>query len=278
MEHDSAKMAPQDVRLVSNEFPEKRPVFQSNLQVWEPPVRGGMYIIGSDAGYGSSKGDFSVSVVFDRTDGTVLKEVALLRCRADPVEFADLTTLLAEWYNGAFVAPEAYGPGTTFCVSLVMRNRYPRVYQRETIDAVKDSPDRSEVFKIGFHTNVNNKGAAIQTTRSALQGGALVVRSKNVIDEMRRFVQTRLPQGTYKYEAPKGYHDDCVMAVAIAYFVHWKGAAPPVTPKKIQERAQISSRDPTEAAIWEDLRRERKAIHASMRRKMGPGWEPPKRL
>jgi len=43
--------------------------------------------------------------------------------------------------------------------------------------------------------------------------------------ELRAFTMERLPSGNFRYAAPSGMHDDCVMALALAWYAR-RSAAP----------------------------------------------------
>jgi hypothetical protein len=50
-----------------------------------------------------------------------------------------------------------------------------------------------------------------------------VLDDPDLVNELLAFQAERLPSGTLRYSAPEGVHDDCVMALALA----WHGAAQP---------------------------------------------------
>jgi hypothetical protein len=80
-----------------------------------------------------------------------------------------------------------------------------------------------------FYTSAASKTQAIEALALAFENGA--IRLPNVpwlIEELLAFDQERLPSGTMRYCAPKGGHDDGVMALAIC----WSGVAFAANPYK----------------------------------------------
>lgn len=51
----------------------------------------------------------------------------------------------------------------------------------------------------------------------AIQRGTVAYPAGVIVNELEMFDVTYLPQGRVRYEAPPGLHDDCVMALALAY-------------------------------------------------------------
>ena len=65
-------------------------------------------------------------------------------------------------------------------------------------------------------------------------------------DEMKRFEYQIHPSGTITYSAPSGYHDDCVMALALAnserYQFKWTGSMRTFCPKTAPMALKIGVR------------------------------------
>jgi hypothetical protein len=76
-----------------------------------------------------------------------------------------------------------------------------------------------------FTTSNASKAEAIDALSLAFEKGELRLLDIPVLlDELQAYEAERLPSGMLRYSAPEGYHDDCVMALALA----WHGAnAPP---------------------------------------------------
>ena len=96
------------------------------LVVYKRPLPNKRYIIGVDvaegidpaaqASLGASDPDYSVAMVADADTG---EQVARLRGRIEPAPFGEYVNALAQWYNWAFVVPEANGPGIAFLEALL---------------------------------------------------------------------------------------------------------------------------------------------------------------
>ncbi len=75
-----------------------------------------------------------------------------------------------------------------------------------------------------FTTSNASKAGLIERLALALEQGQLQLLDDAVLlDELQQFSAERLPSGVVRYTAPPGYHDDCVMAVALAW--HAAGSA-----------------------------------------------------
>ena len=77
---------------------------------------------------------------------------------------------------------------------------------------------------IPFTTTNATKMAAIQSLQAAFEHGSIKILSDPVqISELQAYEGVRTPNGSWKYSAPSGMHDDTVMAMAIA----WQGIGTP---------------------------------------------------
>ena len=75
---------------------------------------------------------------------------------------------------------------------------------------------------IPFTTTNPTKQAAIQTLQAGFEHGTIKILDDPIlIGELQSFEGKRTPTGAWRYAAPEGMHDDCVMALAIA----WDGLA-----------------------------------------------------
>lgn len=225
---------------------------RENLIVWKRPRPGHAYTIGLDVAQGLRKGDWSVAVVLDRTDGTVCEEAAFFRSKLTEEAVGELTTFLAEWYNTAYIVPEAMGGcGVAACLRIV-HNRYPFIYHRRTEDLISNKAESQESFRFGFQTTNNLKALIVSYTKSALQGGELILRSEvnigeHVIFETDDAGRSSIP----RYTAPPGEHDDAVIATALAFFGHRTHPMP--SARLLAEAAkkhEPAGEDKASAVIW----------------------------
>jgi hypothetical protein len=75
-----------------------------------------------------------------------------------------------------------------------------------------------------FYTTNASKAVAVEMFALALEVGAVRFIPEPVLTtELHAFAGTRLPSGLIRYGAPKGGHDDCVMAAIIGWFAAMGG-------------------------------------------------------
>lgn len=69
-----------------------------------------------------------------------------------------------------------------------------------------------------FTTSNSSKQNIIEGLMLGIESGKLKLLDDSVLmGELQAFEATRLPGGGLRYAAPEGYHDDCVMALALAW-------------------------------------------------------------
>jgi hypothetical protein len=202
--------------LVGDRWEESR---AGSLNIYRPHSESETYYIGVDVGHGVStsrkNADWSVACVLDSQK----RQVAQVRARILPGDFARWITALGEFFNEAEVCIENAGPGYHVCQRVARDYQYPAVYTEEVFDKVAEQ----FTTKIGFTTSVKSKPMIINRLRDALAHSEVEVNDPDTLDEMRTYIIT----DTGKYEADTGCHDDTVMAFALALHIH-KGKAAPV--------------------------------------------------
>lgn len=187
------------------------------------------YTIGGDtAGLGLDY--YTAKVVADDTQETV----ATLRIqRIDEDKYADQVYCLGKYYHDALIGLEtnySYAP-TKELVEL----DYPNLYQRK-----RPESSTREIQKIyGFETNRLTKPIILQALVAKMREEPNVECDIATLKEMLTFI--RKENG--KQEAQEGYHDDLVMAKAIANYisiqegeVNWIKVEPTKRPKSRLER------------------------------------------
>lgn len=71
---------------------------------------------------------------------------------------------------------------------------------------------------VSFQTNQASKQALIQKLQMPFEQEAIRVLNDPVLKlELLNFEARQLPSGAFQYRAPAGMHDDCVMALALAW-------------------------------------------------------------
>lgn len=158
------------------------------------------YIIGVDWAGSGGGGDFTVFVVVDGTD----RQVVFLD-RFSGVSFqqqADRLFALYHHYQCTAVYAELNAMGAPVVESLSRRGM--RITGMTTTNASK----------------------AMWVDRLALaleQQQITLLNDPCLIAELHAYHGTRLPSGVFRYAAPEGQHDDCVMALLLA----WQGIGKP---------------------------------------------------
>jgi hypothetical protein len=191
------------------------------LQVWEDPRSGVDYVVAGDPAEGVSS-DSSIAVVMQRRPFAVVARYE--SSHIDPDEFGIICAMLGWMYNTAIVGIERNGPGNS--ANKALRGiRYPRAfYERDVI-----SVDELVKSFMGWNTNHSNRRPMLDRLEEALRKQEIAIPSRNFYEEARRFIlaETTSSTGTVyaKPQASPGFHDDEIMATAIAIQIHLHGGA-----------------------------------------------------
>ena len=200
------------------------------LRIWKRPVQSHVYSLGADPSQGIDVGeelgtsdpDYSVGCMLDADTG---EQVAVLRERLTPSAFGEYLCSLGEWYNWAFIVPEAVDPSL---VQEILRLQYPirSVYLR---NRAADDRRPPLLQHVGFKTDTVFRPQLISGLERALLDGSVIVRDPITQQELHTFVY----RSSGRVEHQPGCHDDCVFALALA--VVGLGAMPRVQlPKRVQ--------------------------------------------
>ena len=171
--------------------------------MYEKPIVGMKYYIGVDSSEGIGK-DYSTCVVMDK-DG---KEVAMFKNnKIKPYEFAEFINELGRYYNKAYLVVEKASGGH----SVIERLRYEYKYMNMAKYKSYDQFNRVQ-WQIGFDTNAKTKGLIINDLREMFEKGQILINSVDTVEEMKVFeIKENGSMG-----AMSGYHDDLVIATALA--------------------------------------------------------------
>jgi len=161
-------------------------------------VIGRRYVIGGDVAEGLQNGDWSTAVVID---AETWEEMATLRVHCEPDQFAEYLLLLQRHYLGATLGIERNNHGHATLAAL-KRLGAPNVY-------------RHTDKRAGHVTNAQTKPLSIDLLAEALRDALCTVRWAVSLSEMQHY---RI-EDDGDTSAPEGYHDDLVMAWAIALWV-----------------------------------------------------------
>lgn len=166
------------------------------------------YTIGADVGMGVRNGDWSVAQVLDSNK----RQVAKYRAQVHPDYYAAVLNKLGLHYNTAKLIVENNNHGILTCHLLGKEYAYPDLYQEVQHDKITDK----ETVKLGFTTTVKTKPLIIDDLRAEMRDGKIEVNDKNTLREMLTYVVTE----SGKMEAEADCHDDEVMSLALANYVH----------------------------------------------------------
>jgi hypothetical protein len=166
------------------------------------------YVIGADVGMGLRGGDPSCAQILD----SQLRQVAVWRGVVHPDYFGKVLATLGYHYHSALIAPERNNHGLVTCITL-RDLQYPYLYTdvaEGTLDVNKDT------INLGFFTSERTKPLIIDKLRSSDREREVEINDTTTLNEMLSYVVTE----SGKMEAEQGAHDDTVMALAIALYVH----------------------------------------------------------
>jgi hypothetical protein len=182
------------------------------LRIYKKHDYGQEYTIGADVGHGVSTSrkdaDWSVAQVLDEAG----EQVATLRARVLPGDYARWLYHLGRFYNDAQIVVENAGPGYHVCQRLARDYLYEAFYTEEVFDKVNEEI----TTKLGFTTSVKSKPMIVNKLRDWVASGDIKVNDPDTLDEMRTFIVT----DTGKYEADAGAHDDTIISLALALHIH----------------------------------------------------------
>ncbi len=183
-----------------------KPWYNRGFYLWEKPEKGLRYFIGVDSAEGlGGSSDYSVIEVIDR-DGFQMAEFRSNKIK--PFEFVEVVEKLGFWFNTAYLVVEKASAGQTVCDRLYNDVSYPLMYKYKSWDA-RGSCKR----KPGFETTKQSKQRIIDDFVELHSKDKLCINSETLLQEMKMFVYK---DGSAK--ASIGYHDDTVMAFAMALF------------------------------------------------------------
>jgi phage terminase, large subunit, PBSX family len=174
------------------------------VKIFREPEEGRPYVIGGDtSGEGS---DYFVAQVLDNITG---EQVAILRHQYDEDTYAKQVCCLGKYYNEALVGIEANY--STYPIKRLEQLGYQNQYVRQQEDTYTGAFRKA----FGFQTNVRTRPVIIGQLVEAMRDGIDTVNDRTTLEEMLTFVKN----DKLRPEAEEGAHDDCVMALAIAWYL-----------------------------------------------------------
>jgi hypothetical protein len=174
-----------------------------DLDVWEKPKQGHIYVMGVDVAKGVGK-DYSVIQVIDITD-TLYKQVAVYSSNTiDPFDFCGKVKEIGDMYNYAYAAIENNTYGHEVCRNLWEEHCYENLF--------KEGHGRGNY---GIVSSVKSKAMATSVLKRQLEQKKLLINDKKTLKELFGFIEIR--PNIYGCEGSKE-HDDRVMALCWACY------------------------------------------------------------
>ena len=192
------------------------------LVIWEMPKPGKFYVVAVDASHGLDQDNAAIEVirVGDRRVGD--EQVAEWCGNLPPGDLAVVAALIGRVFRDkqadldALMAVECNpgSPGTT--TQLVLQQLgYNNFYMWRRPHAATGGT--SLVY--GWWTTTGTRPLLINTLLEYIPKQEVQINSPELIAEMGAFVKTQLPSGRIEVKAFPGYHDDRLLALAIALYI-----------------------------------------------------------
>lgn len=180
------------------------------LWIWEFPKAGLEYMIACDCSEGleDAGSDDTCIQVINREN---YSQVAVLSGKIDPADTADKLFALGSYYGWPWIAVEANGPGVAVLMRLKELN-YPRIYQSRQIDL----DTQEEKLRWGWYTDRRTKPLLLGELRSSMKRQVLLIRDERLLGQCGTFCRQK--DGGFK--ANSGCHDDYVISMGIAAYLH----------------------------------------------------------
>lgn len=175
------------------------------ILIWEKPEPGKRYVAGGDVGEGLQGRDFSGIGIIEKESGC---QVASLHGIWRPEIFAKKAADLAMEYNKALLAIESNNHGHSALNTLLNQVRYPNLYYHENYD-------QSGSKKLGWQTNGKTRDNMLDNLKAGIEENCIGINDVEFLNECVDFIDN----GSGKYEAASGKHDDRIIKWAIAWYV-----------------------------------------------------------
>jgi hypothetical protein len=177
------------------------------LWIWKEAVDGRSYTIGADAAEGH--GEVGDNSCFQVIDDISCEQVAEFYSNTIPAHiFAKTLSEIGIYYNNAKIIAENLSPAGGAVVSALQNTHsYENLWY--------DTSTRTKVPKAGLKTNTQNRGEMLARIYERILERSLKLNSPRLIDEFKHFVFNAVRN---KPEAESGFHDDAIMALAIAIY------------------------------------------------------------
>jgi len=196
--------------------PIKTEWLDGNMWIWEDPILGHEYILAADAASGSAD-DFATICIYDFTTGN---QVAEYHGKTAPDILGEISFEYGNRYEAFIVVDITGGYGISTVLKLIELGYSSKKMYYDVIlgiDSVTNNKSLEKHMRDGKLPGLNfqkNRNTIITKLEEAVRLNSFKVRSIRSVTEMNTFV--------FKNGRPdhmKGYHDDCLMAIAMCCFV-----------------------------------------------------------
>ena len=193
--------------------PEVMSELERSMWIWKKPEEGHKYILGCDVSRGDGK-DSSTIVILDFEN---LEQVAEFQAKIPPDMLAEVVYKYGNMYSAYTIVDITGGMGVATVLKLMdMDYKYlhyddpkSRKLSQKYARAKYKEGDKVPGFNVG-----NTRLQMVSELEEHIRENKTIIRSQRMIEELRTFV--------YKNNRPDhmpGYHDDIIMAYAMAIFV-----------------------------------------------------------
>lgn len=190
------------------------------IKIYEKPKKYYPYVLAGDtAGEGS---DYFIGQVLDNTDGS---QVAVLRQELDEISYTRQMYCLGMYYNKALIGIEANY--STFPIQELERLKYPNQYVRVKEDKYTKKTEKS----YGFKTTTISRPRILGQLQAIIKESIELLVDIDTLKEGLTFIKNEKGRA----EAQVGYHDDLIMALAIAFDIRTQQSMKKVSKQKIIE-------------------------------------------
>lgn len=198
--------------------------YDNTLVMWELPRRGSMYICAVDASYGVGKDNAAIEILRVGTTRSKDEQVAEWCGDINNLDLAKVAWVLGHIYRDiemdlpAIMAVECNlgSPGTVTQVEL-QRMGYPNFYIGRR--ATKTDGDFERDY--GWWTTAKTRPLITDAFKTYVLRNDIQINSSKLVEEMNSFVDNPRKDGMFRHHlaAAPGYHDDRIMAFAIALYI-----------------------------------------------------------
>lgn len=171
--------------------------------MYKIPKVGEHYYVGVDTSEGVGR-DSSTCIVLNK-DG---EEMAMFKDnKIKPYVFAEFVNSLGRYYNKAYLVVEKASGGHSVIERLKHEYKYMNMAKYKAYDEFNKIK-----YTTGFDTNSKTKGIIINDLIESFEKGSILLHSLDILEEMKVFEIKE----NGSMSAMNGYHDDLVMALAMA--------------------------------------------------------------